>query len=239
METIRPGQVSVQPPCVVGVVDRILTAQDLRGLETAGLRFLELRFDLFQEEFSEVLAFAQSLRGRFGLIGTLRETESNRPQLEERYAKLSPLVNIVDIEIGTPEPDRARFIDCVKNAGARLMLSHHDFRGTPPESELNEFFAQAARLQADFTKLAVFAQTRADAARLMGFLEGLRQSGHRQTTAFCMGPHGVVTRVSAALHGSVFTYGYIHASAAPGQLSVAELLRITSLLYPDSPEGSA
>ncbi len=237
METIRLRPISVQPPCVVGVVDRILSNKELSGLAADGLGVLELRFDLFPEEFPAVLEFAQSLRGKFGLIGTLRETDSNRAALLERYAQLSPLVDIVDIEIGTVEPARSQFIETVKKAGAQLMLSHHDFQKTPPEAELNEFFAQAAGLKADFTKLAVFAQTGQDAARLMVYLEAMRQSGQKRITAFSMGPHGIVTRVSAALHGSLFTYGYIHASAAPGQLSVGDLLRITSQLYPVSAEG--
>jgi 3-dehydroquinate dehydratase type I len=232
METIRLGQISVQPPCVVGVADRILSDQELARLAGAGLRVLEIRFDLFAEEFSAVLAFVQRLRGRFGLIGTLRESDANKHALVERYALLSPLVDIVDIEIGTKEPERSSFVKSVRAAGPLLMLSHHDFKKTPLQNELDDFFVQAAELKADLTKLAVYAASREDAARLMGYLESRRQAGQKGVTAFSMGPHGVITRVSAGLHGSIFTYGYIHESAAPGQLSVTDLLRITSELFP-------
>lgn len=231
---ISLGRRSFAPPCVVGVVDRILTPASLASLKAAGLGILEIRFDLFEEEFSRVLDFVREASLLFGIIGTIRENEANKAALSERYAALCPIVDAVDIEVGTQEAARGEFIRIVKNSGKLLMVSHHDFQATPPEAELLRFIAEAGRLSADFLKLAVFAKTIEDAADLMRFMDQQSRAGQKLLSAFSMGPHGAITRISAGLHGSVFTYGYIHESTAPGQLSVSELLRLTSLFYPEA-----
>jgi 3-dehydroquinate dehydratase-1 len=210
---------------------------ELQKLSLAGLTTLELRFDLFCEEFASALTFAEKASASFALIGTMRETDSNKPHLTERYAQFSPLVDVIDIEIGTPVPERNQYINIVKESGKLLMLSHHDFGRVPPADELVRFLDEARLLGADFTKLAAFARNRSEAADLMHFLDNCTRKGARGLSAFAMGPHGAVTRVSAALHGSLFTYGYVHESAAPGQLSVDDLLRMSLQLFPRSSEA--
>lgn len=229
---IQLGRFQFAPPCVVGVADRILSAAELTKLKEAGLGILEVRFDLFQEEFGRVLEFTREASAAFGIIGTLRENSENKVHLLERYAALSQVSDIVDIEIGTDEPGRSAYIDLVKKNHKLLMLSHHDFEKTPEENELLHFVEEAGALSSDFLKLVVMAKTMRDAAKLMRFTEDQFRAGRTNLTAFAMGPHGAITRISAGLHGSVFTYGYIHESAAPGQLSVTELLRLTSMFYP-------
>ena len=41
-----------------------------------------------------------------------------------------------------------------------------------------------------------------------------------------MGPRGAASRVNGFDHGSLFTYGYVRAPLAPGQLPVRDLARL-------------
>jgi 3-dehydroquinate dehydratase-1 len=47
-----------------------------------------------------------------------------------------------------------------------------------------------------------------------------------------MGDFGKISRVMAPVFGSLFTYGFLHSSVAPGQLPVAKLVEELALYYP-------
>jgi 3-dehydroquinate dehydratase-1 len=47
-----------------------------------------------------------------------------------------------------------------------------------------------------------------------------------------MGEYGTIARVLAPVFGSLFTYGYVTKSVAPGQLPVGKLIEELRLFYP-------
>jgi 3-dehydroquinate dehydratase-1 len=72
------------------------------------------------------------------------------------------------------------------------------------------------------------ATSREDVTRLMRFTEDHAEP----LVTIAMGDMGKVSRVVAPLFGSLFTYGYISHSAAPGQLSLEGLVDALRVLYP-------
>jgi 3-dehydroquinate dehydratase/shikimate dehydrogenase len=115
----------------------------------------------------------------------------------------------VDVEAGAGFAPQ--FLDAT--AGARTILSYHDFGGVPPDLEAR--LDRMASTSAAVLKIAVRAATLRDAARVMDL--GSRLGG-RRFVGIAMGTPGVATRILAARVGSAWTYG--GQAWAPGQVPV-------------------
>lgn len=227
----RLGSIEVSPPEVIGVLDRLLPQNDLDSLSARGLRVLEFRFDSFTTPISQAIQLARANRTKFAILGTMRETQTNRATLVESYREFMYAVDCVDIEIATSEPLRSTLIEIVQNASKQLMISHHDFVRVPEPAQLMRTFDEARKLKPDFIKFAMAAESAAQSQALMRFL--LDHSGDGiPLSMFAMGEPGMITRVAAGMLGSLFTYGYLTSPNAPGQLSATDLLDLKRKLYP-------
>jgi 3-dehydroquinate dehydratase/shikimate dehydrogenase len=128
--------------------------------------------------------------------------------------------DLVDVEA------RAGFDDVVAaKAGRGLVLSWHDFEGTP--GELDPIFERMATLKPDVVKIAVRARSIADLGRLLAFAKrrSARAAGAPALVALAMGPEGVASRVLAGRYGAPFAYAAAAAGreSGPGQLPAREL----------------
>lgn len=114
----------------------------------------------------------------------------------------------------------------VDRAG-QIVLSHHDFTGTPPD--LADRVRAMLAERPDVLKISVTAARLADCVTL-----------HRVAAldvphvAISMGPAGQVSRLFPALFGSRWTYG---GTAAPGQVAPADLM--TSYRVPGQTRATA
>ncbi len=111
----------------------------------------------------------------------------------------------------------------VEKAGRGLIVSHHDFEGTP--EDLGALFRRLAGLGADVVKIAVTPRSIADVGRLLACARAVNAAGGPPLLPVAMGPLGLPSRLLAGRLGAPFTYAAPEAGAeaAPGQLSVAEL----------------
>ena len=101
------------------------------------------------------------------------------------------------------------------------IVSFHDFKKTPPLSELKRVAARAQKL-GSIIKVTTMTHTEADVETLRRFL------ACKWTKPICvmgMGPLGRATRVEFPKLGSCLTYGYLDEPAAPGQLSAAQIVK--------------
>ena len=107
----------------------------------------------------------------------------------------------------------------------RVILSHHDFRETPPSLESTVERMAAARAGA--VKVAVRAQTLADNLRIAAVLKHSAARGIR-LCALAMGMRGVPSRVLGGLWGSWLTFASLPGGepTADGQLNAEELVDI-------------
>jgi 3-dehydroquinate dehydratase/shikimate dehydrogenase len=126
--------------------------------------------------------------------------------------------DLVDVEA------RSGFAEVVvSKAGRGLVLSWHDFEGTP--DDLDGIHDRMAAQHPDVVKIAVTARSVADLGRLLAFAS--RHAGGRgpRLVALAMGPLGVASRILGGRYGAPFTFASPEngREAAPGQLPAAVL----------------
>ena len=140
---------------------------------------------------------------------------------EERRALLTQAAacaSLVDVEHNSDAP--AELQPAVAAAGKLLLVSYHDFAGTPSRGELEKIIA-AASPHASVVKIATMVHTDADLATLDAVL---REPRKIPLCLIGMGAKGTQTRTDYPALGSCLTYGYLDAVSAPGQLAARELV---------------
>jgi len=188
---------------------------------------VELRLDCFH---SLDLTALRRLRAEFPIpmIFTLRSrsqggnyagSEQQRLADIQRLATMKP--EYIDIE-----DDICRIASQLPDI--RVILSHHDFTGTP--EDLEGLYNQMQKTPASFYKIAVTARSSVDALRLLG----IAKHSHGNLIAISMGLQGQVTRILGPIVGCPITYASLDdiQQTAPGQLSakiLAERYRHHSL----------
>jgi len=114
--------------------------------------------------------------------------------------------------------------------GKSVIVSHHDFDGTPSLQELMDIADRIRQLGNGVPKIATMVHGNDDVAVLRDLLVN-------QETPICvigMGSAGTTTRTSFPLLGSSLTYGYLDSPCAPGQLPASQMveqLRMTMPAY--------
>lgn len=109
----------------------------------------------------------------------------------------------------------------VRGRRCSLTVSHHDYLGTPPLTELIGEFERCRAAGADAVKIVTTAHSVADNFEIIGLIGYGRGLGIA-TTAFAMGEHGVASRVLAHALGSAVSYVALEdgQGSAPGQLTL-------------------
>ncbi|MBN1980505.1 MAG: type I 3-dehydroquinate dehydratase [Chitinivibrionales bacterium] len=215
-------------PCVAAVIDAFYPIDYLKECAASGVMLFEIRFDRFQASFEQVLAYVQTLRSKTGcsLIGTMRPIDENNSVRHSLMQRLLSEVDALDIELDCPFlSDIVR----VRNAAqTKIIVSEHDFNSMPSNGELQRIVERAVASGGDIVKIAAMANSREDVVRLLEFTH---HCCHR-IVSIAMGPLGAISRISAMLFGSLFTYAHLGTAVAPGQLSVRQTLHCLSILYP-------
>lgn len=225
--SIRIGSLELgKRPAVVAIVDQKLALEEIAALRGEGVDLLELRVDLIALDDQALVDYLSSIRTSVGLpmIGTVRETETNTGRRVATFNSILPYVDAIDIELGSP---LSREVTAAA-AGKTIIVSEHDFTSTPDEAALHGMVARSLDQGAHIVKLATMANSPGDVTRLLRFTEDCSVP----LVTIAMGPLGTVSRVIAPLFGSLFTYGFIRETVAPGQLSAKKLVEELNLYYP-------
>jgi 3-dehydroquinate dehydratase type I len=163
--------------------------------------------------------------------GFCEGNERDRVELLKEAVALG--ADCVDIEAATAKTLIGELFAAVAARGGRteIMVSHHDFRGTPSLKVLLGRLNACRVLGPDTVKMVTYANSVDDNLRILQLIPEARGKGQR-IVAFCMGPKGRVSRIMAPLFGSALSYASLRrgAETAPGQLTVSEMreaLRIT------------
>ncbi len=154
---------------------------------------------------------------------------------EERVALLAEAVRLgadyVDIEAATDPGLKATLISTIAGGTTRLIVSWHDFSGTPPADFLNAKLEECMADKPAIVKIVTHAGTTADCLRILALIpEALRRE--QGIAAFCMGEKGKISRIMAPLLGSAISYASLEPeeASAPGQLTIHELLEIKRIM---------
>ena len=105
---------------------------------------------------------------------------------------------------------------------SRVIVSHHDFSGVPPD--LPTTYERLAATPAAAIKIAVQAHDILDCLPVFQLLDRARHEG-REVIAIAMGNPGIATRVLGPSRGSFLTYGALadENATAPGQVTASTL----------------
>jgi len=206
----------------LGVVERAKAVADL----------IELRLDYLGEpEFGPLM---KSCRKPF-IITNRRREEGGRFEGDEagRFEVLKEAVeqgaDYVDVEVRSKGSLLRDLIGNRKRT--KIILSFHDFQGTPSQRELKEVFSRMIDLGADIVKIVTLATSWEDNFVLLSLLSHAKER-NQQAVAFCMGEKGRMSRIFAPQMGAAWTYAPLQRdrSSAPGQLTAGEMRSIWETL---------
>jgi 3-dehydroquinate dehydratase/shikimate dehydrogenase len=196
-------------------------------------KFLEFRLDWlskpaaalpkvkkFLADHRDVTAIATCRRKKFGghFVGSLTA------ELEVLLEAAEAGCKIVDLEVESAEEARpaqlARFRASLREAGAALLVSFHDFTRT---KGLNQAAARIEAFQPDFVKVVSTARTLSDNLAVLKLIEDQSLSSH--VVGIAMGEEGLVSRVLGPRAGAAFTFAAFSdgAETAPGQAAARTL----------------
>lgn len=197
---------------------------------------VELRLDGMETPaVEEILPFG----GRIVIVTVRKKGEGGafRGTEEERLRVLAGAVRLgadyVDLELSAGEKAAGDLREEIAMNGDRtkLILSYHDFTGTPPQNALRGIVLDARRMGADVVKVAVMARSLEDNLAVLDLLRfgagrGIPMAAH------CMGEQGRLSRAAAPLFGSLFSYTAPSRGkeTAPGQFTAHEMTVLGRLL---------
>ena len=218
--------VSVQEKTLQGCLEALATAP-----------MAELRADLCQlsiKELEEVVASHPNL-----LITCRIANSSVEFAKEQIITAIRKGAKYVDVEIEAP----VDFLEYVKVYaqvnGAKLIISYHDFNGTPSLDELKQIADVCKRKGADIVKIVTTAHNISDAVRTLqlykmdGWAKEFTTNNYSEVKdvkllAFSMGEAGKFSRYLSLKLGAPYTYCAADSglATAPGQYTVSQMEKL-------------
>lgn len=207
----------------------------------------EWRADWYEDVFDfgrtgKVLEELRGILGELPLLFTFRTLQEGgkKKVSREDYVKLNGIamqsgwIDLVDVELSAGE-EVVKAV--VKTAGAhdvRVIVSSHDFHGTPSREEMISRMKKMQALGGDILKVAVMPRSREDVlALLSATAEMTEKYTDRPVITMSMSESGVITRLCGEEFGSAVTFGALEKASAPGQMNVEDLAVILKLLHRD------
>lgn len=189
------------------------------------LRKAEKEADIIEVWFDEITDSIKDVARQIALV-------SNKPLLYKvskfNIKKIEFLLNEIrnieylDLDLSTDK----NIIKKIKTKFPKiqLIISHHDFKKTPSQKELQTIVEIMFTKGADIAKVATTASKMEDSLNILSLLSKLSHDG-KKAICLCMGKKGRLTRITGHLLGNYLMYapmGEAH-KTAPGQLTIQEL----------------
>ena len=217
-----------------------LTAQDINQLKAMitrsdheGAEIIEVRLDyLHRTPKFEVIRDMTTLpliatnRSRSeGGFKAINETE----RIQSLLAAASAGFEYIDLEWRTPQIHQI-CAKVKKLSNTQIILSHHDFRVSPTVKQLSAISHKQVEAGADICKIIFTANSIADNLSCLDFIQQI--APNQRVICFCMGNHGLMSRLFSPLFGGFLTYAAIERGkeAAPGQVTLTEMKHFYELI---------
>ncbi len=205
---------------------------------------IEWRVDYFAAigDKAAVLDAARALRAAVGelpIIFTRRSTREGGEPIaigDDEVVRLydavaaSRLVDLIDFEMGNDPEHIGHVRESTRSHDTRLILSYHDFEGTPNRDFLVQSFLKAERLGADVAKVAVMPRDRMDVLTLLAATAEADDAVGIPLISMSMGPLGAVTRMIGGVFGSSLSFAVGDTASAPGQIPIADLVVVYDVI---------
>lgn len=138
--------------------------------------------------------------------------------------------DLLDVEWAAGEVAR-RVVAHARGAGLPVVMSDHDWEGTPSAAALVERMAAMAALGADLVKVAVTPRSPADVLALLEATWTAAGTLPVPVVTIAMGELGVASRLVGGVFGSVATFAHVGEGSAPGQVGAAAVRRTLDLVH--------
>ncbi|MBQ3903147.1 MAG: type I 3-dehydroquinate dehydratase [Lachnospiraceae bacterium] len=223
--------------------DGIISA--FKRLSEKGADLIEWRADCFSdiEAFDKVeevlssspenLLFTVRTKDEGGFFSGSREDYFQLLKLSAATKK----PKIIDVQLrdlsADKASDKASFVRELKESGTKVLISYHDFSGTPSYEEMEEILYSMKDSGASIVKLAVTAKDPEEAVRLLKLSENFtRKNPNIDTVTISMGPFGILSRIGGFITGSCITFASEdkEKASAPGQLTFDDMKDVLSII---------
>lgn len=160
------------------------------------------------------------------LLFTFRSTSQggNDEFTAQEYFELTRAIieaevtDMVDIETWIGDELVSELCARAHEHGLVVLVSYHDFSGTPDTEWMVGLMNHMLELGADIPKCAVMAHDAAGALRLLSATEEVHRTRQVPLLTMAMGREGSITRLAGEYFGSVLTFCSLAKSSAPGQV---------------------
>lgn len=239
---IGKGKPLVCVPVMESSKEEIL--RETRRLEEAHTEMIEWRVDAFENVESpnairEILNEMKHIIKESILVYTFRSKNQGGCKALSaadiydihQVAAESDVVDFIDVEYfeaKNPQKEIAR----LREMGAYVIASHHDFEQTPDTEVIRMLLEQIRESGADVVKLAVMPQNMWDVLHLLEETNRFHENHpDYPLITMSMGAKGGISRVAGEFFGSCVTFGAGGQASAPGQLPVKQLEEILHILH--------
>jgi len=161
--------------------------------------------------------------------GLFKGSEEDRIGLLEKAIFAG--ADYIDIELRTDPALRDAIVKKVHEAGAKLIISYHDFFCTPEKEKQIELFDSERQAGADIGKIVTTAEGLRDVLEVFSLYFKALDEGF-PLIAFCMGPFGKMSRLACLAMGAYLTYASSSRGheTAPGQIPLDDLRAMVDCL---------
>lgn len=193
---------------------------------------VELRLDLMNGgDLPALLAAAAApVLVTYRTVGEGGEGEADWGSISGLLTRAVELgADYVDVEWAMPEPLRGKLLE--NRRRSHVILSRHLQDRTPGEKKLAGLLEDMAGAGPDVVKIVTTARGIEDNFRVLDLIPKAAETGI-SIIAFAMGRFGRISRLMCVPMGGLMTFACLEAAcpAAPGQLSVRRMRRITEVL---------
>ena len=230
-------------------------ASEIAQISASRARWVELRLDYAMDittiDIAEIVRAIHD-NGMDAICTCRIEAEGGGFHLEDQENHESVLKTMVsaapryiDMELSTDNELLDTVLDACARDGVGIILSRHDFNGTPALDEVDNFVQSVndkvttLRIQDRnflILKTIFTATATADNIVPMMVIESLGKSGFN-VISFCMGLAGTISRVASVLPRSdgkpagFFTYASLEQATAPGQFDLKTMEAILASFF--------
>lgn len=188
----------------------------------------EIRLDLCglsQDDVVELFTTA-----KIPLLATLRKNEKNLLR-----SAIEMGASYIDLDIYTETEVIREFIDLAHLRGTKVILSFHDFKGTPKEEKLKSLYQKAQDFGADIFKIATTANSLAEAEKTLSLYSEIRKKKDSKIpiSAFSIGDVASYSRIESFFSNAPLVYcAYnLKNKTAEGQILLKRLDDLTDIPF--------
>ncbi len=239
---LKKGRPVVCVPVTGSSDDEILS--EIQLIKQTSAQMVEWRAD-FYEKLSDSKSLNKIIKKIFkeleGLpfIFTIRTKEEggNANITKKEYLEANKLVcesnyaDIIDVELNLGDELVLELINKAKDENVKVIVSKHDFKKTPTQTEMVASLIKMQKLGADIAKLAVMPNTKKDLLTLLAATDEM-YSDHAKIpiVTMSMGKIGISSRILGEVFGSAITFGSVKRASAPGQIPADELSEVLDII---------